>query len=133
MNGLAIVSILWGILIIITRTPVLLAPRITINTYRKISSTNTRIRMMGVVMIVLSLFTILFAQKSAEVIADCYLLFGWIAALVSVFMLLIFPIIFKEILEFSLKLFSRSVTARLIMIVPTAIGIFLFYIGIVVL
>lgn len=133
MNGLAIVSVLWGILIIISRTPILIAPVATINTYRKISSTNTRIRMMGVVMIVLSLFTILFAQKSAEAIADCYLLFGWIAALVSVFMLLIFPIIIKEILEFSLKLFSRSVTARLIMIIPTAIGIFLIYMGIAVL
>jgi hypothetical protein len=133
MNGLAIVSVLWGILIIISRTPFLIAPVATINTYRKISSTNTRIRMMGVVMIVLSLFTILFAQKSAEAIADVYLLFGWIAALVSVFMLLIFPIIIKEILEFSLKLFSRSVTARLIMIIPTAIGIFLIYMGIAVL
>ena len=129
MNGLAIVSILWGILIIITRTPVLLAPRITINTYRKISSTNTRIRMMGVVITVLSLFTILFSQKSATAIADFYLLFGWFAA----FMLLLFPSIFKEILDFSMKIFSRSVTSRLIMIIPTGIGILLIYIGIVVL
>ena len=133
MNGLAIVSILWGILIIITRTPVLLAPRITINTYRKISSTNTRIRMMGVVITVLSLFTILFSQKSATAIADFYLLFGWFAAFISAFMLLLFPSIFKEILDFSMKIFSRSVTSRLIMIIPTGIGILLIYIGIVVL
>ena len=133
MNGLAIVSILWGILIITTRTPVLLAPRVTIDTYQKISSSNTRIRIMGVVITVLCLFTILFAQKSAADIADLYLLFGWFAASISTLILLIFPIIFKEIIDFSLKLFSKSMTARLIMIIPTAIGIFLIYIGFAVL
>ena len=131
MNSLALVSILWGILFIISRAPLLFAPRVTIGIYRRMLSTSARIRIMGIFITALSLVTFISAQNSDLVAAEFFLLFSWILTFFSVFILLIFPAIYKKILDFALNLFSESITSRVMMIIPIGLGVFLIYLGIV--
>ena len=65
MSHLAFVSIVFGVLIIIARGPLLVAPANTLEVYRSLIRSNARVRVLGLCGVLLGLAMIAAASSSA--------------------------------------------------------------------
>jgi hypothetical protein len=73
MSSLALISVIYGILIVVNRLPLVLVPQATTRFYRKLLADDTRIRIMGVLGALLGLAMIISAwrsEQSAALIAE---------------------------------------------------------------
>jgi hypothetical protein len=77
MNGLAVVTILFGVLVIVIRSPLIFAPERTIDFYGRLVATDTRVRLIGVILAVFGLSMIGFAWGSTGTASRFLLGFGW--------------------------------------------------------
>ena len=99
MNGVAAVSIALGIIIIVSRAPLIFAPEATRSIYLKLLATNTRIRIMGLFVGAMGIAMILSARGSPETSALLILAIGYFLVFVMIFPFMIFTSIIKLIAE----------------------------------
>jgi hypothetical protein len=127
MSSLALISVIYGILVVVNRLPLVLAPKATTEFYRKLLVNNTGIRIMGVLGTLLGLAMIISAWRSDQSAALIILVFGWLVALASVGLLLLFTSTYKKISKTFLEL--DPTVHRVFGAVVTGIGFFFIYLG----
>jgi hypothetical protein len=129
MSSLAIISIVFGVFIVAVRTPLIFVPEATVAIYRKLISTNIKIRIMGICLVPLGLAMITIAMDSQQAAAMIIVVFGWIVAFIAVVLCLFFASIYKKIVEEFLVAIDDSSVFLLIGIIGTALGAFFIYLG----
>lgn len=100
MNGLAFVSIIAGIFLVVARVPMIFTPDAMMKFAKMIIANDTRIRSMGGCLLVLSLAMIITAWGSEQTAALVILIFGSFWTLGSILTLLVFPSVYRSIAEF---------------------------------
>ncbi|MBL7177769.1 MAG: hypothetical protein ISS66_18265 [Desulfobacteraceae bacterium] len=131
MDDLAIICIIVGIFLILSRGSLIFAPDAMLRFYRKLLATNFRIRIMGIVFLILPLAMILAARgdhrDGAEIILGLGYLFG--------FVVVVFPIIFTSIYKLIADAFldaTDNVILRGLGAISLGIGIYFIYLGVAV-
>ena len=98
MDSLSIICIGVGILVIVSRAPLIFAPSATLRFYeRLIFSTNARFRVFGVVFATLAM-ALLLSDFREGVLAGLLHTFGWFMATVAL-LSLVFPNIFRRFFQ----------------------------------
>lgn len=131
MNGLALISILIGILFIVIRAPLIFAPETTKAFYLKLVASNTRIRIMSLCLAAVGTAAIMAARGSDQTAALIILILGWLWVLAAVFFLLIFPSLYRRIAEAFLQAMDNLIL-RLLGFFAVLLGAFFIYLGLVV-
>ena len=116
MDSLSIICIGVGILVIISRGPLIFAPSATLRFYdRWLFSTNARCRAVGVVFATLAM-ALLFSDFGEGVLAGWLHTFGWFMAVVAL-LFWVLTNVFRRILQTIFGYIEKSVDERIIRIV----------------
>lgn len=132
MDWVSIVCIVVGILIIVTRGPLLFAPTATLQAYdRLIFATHARLRILGACLAILgaALLTLPFGVGW---LVGFFQVLGWIMAAAAIW-ILIFPDVFRRIGRGVFNFFENSVDdaiLRFFGFVAAVAGVALIYVGI---
>jgi hypothetical protein len=129
VHKLSLVCTLCGLFAILTRGPLIFAPNAALGLMRKFAANNTRVRLLSLFILGCGLVIMFAAWDSEDAIGNLLFVFGIILTVVSM-VLLIFPFIYRIAVEWTSSLDVSVV--RLFGIVGTTIGVFLLYIGLVV-
>ena len=121
MNSLALISIIFGALLVVFRFPLIIAPQGTKGFYAKLIATNTRIRIRGVAGAIFGVLMILIALQSTLTSAFVLFLAGCFITFVSVFLYLIFTSTYKKIADFFFE--SDAVTHRVVAFLIVGMGV----------
>lgn len=135
MDGLAVVSVLFGVVIILLRAPLIFAPERTIEFYRRLVATDTRLRIIGILFAVLALSMIGVAWGSTETAPRVLFFFGWFLAAGAV-VLVGFSPFYRRFAESLLDLMRDGIDPlllRAIGAVAVGVGALFVYLGLVVL
>ena len=132
MDWFSIVFVVGGILIIVTRVPLLFAPNATLRAYdRLIFATNARLRTFGVGLVILGA-ALLALPFGAGRLAGFLHLLGWIMAAASLW-ILIFPDVYRRFGRGVFNFLENSVDdaiLRFFGFVAAVAGVALIYVGI---
>ena len=131
MDGLAGVSIVFGVILIVVRSPLIFAPERTIDFYRRLIATDTRVRIVGVLLAVIGLSMIGLAWGSTETVPRVLFGFGWFLA-VGAAVLLGFSSRWRRMAESFLDLARDGMdplVLRAIGVLAVAIGALFVYLG----
>jgi len=127
MTGLAGVTILLGVLVILVRGPLAVAPDATLRAYRELLATDARVRIMGGCLAALAAAMITLARGSELVEARIVAALGWCMAAVAVFFLLLFPAAYRRLAESLLEAASQAL--RPLGAIGVGIGALLIWLG----
>jgi uncharacterized protein YjeT (DUF2065 family) len=129
MSAVSIVSIIFGIIIIVGRAPLVVAPGATLRLIRRIINNKGTLRIVGIFSAVLGVALVAAAWDVRQSAALILYWLGWLlffAALVE----LIFTAFVQKI---AISIWSmKNSTARILGIVAVVIGAFFIYLGIAV-
>ena len=135
MDGPSILCVVVGILIIVSRGPLLFAPNATIRFYEHlIFSTNTRVRTFGVLVGILAVSLLLLPFEEGG-LAEFLHGFGWLVMAAALGILLL-PHHFRRLLLGVFRFLERSVEDAVLRfggLLAVLIGLSLVYLGIYVL
>ena len=116
MDSLSIICIAVGILVIVSRGPLIFSPSATLRFYdRWLFSTNARCRAVGVMFATLAM-ALLFSDFGEGVLAGLLHTFGWLITTVA-FLFLVLPNFLRRILQTILVYIEKSVDERIMRIV----------------
>ncbi len=127
MNNLAAVSVLLGILMIMVRGPLILAPEATLRVYRKVVDDQRRIRILGTFATILGVAMISSAWGAGQPAAIIISILGWIVVLAGP-LLLISPSFIQSIASLFLDMSVSA--AQVIGVLSVAAGAFFIYLGV---
>ena len=132
MDSLSIICIAVGILVIVSRGPLIFSPSATLRFYdRWLLSTNARFRVYGVVVATLAM-VLLFSDFGEGVLSGWLLAFGWLIATMAL-LFLVLPNFFRQILQTIFGYINKSVDERIMRIVgllSVVFGLALIYVGV---
>ena len=132
MDSLSIICIGVGILVIVSRGPLIFAPSATLRFYdRWLLSTNARFRIFGVVFATLAM-ALLFSDFGEGVLTGLLHTFGWFMATVAL-LFLVLPNVFRRFFQSIFGYINKSVDERIIRIVgllAVVVGFALIYVGV---
>ncbi len=128
MSGLGAVCTILGIFMILSRGPLIVAPEATLRIYRKLLDTTLRIRIMGMVLLILPFSMILAARGDGREGAEIVLGLGYVFGFILVVFLLIFTRIYKLIADALLDALDK-VMLRGLGVLSVGIGTILIYVG----
>jgi uncharacterized protein YjeT (DUF2065 family) len=131
MIGLATVCIVLGLVIIVSRGPLVLAPDATLRVYRQLLATDARVRILGACIVALAVPMILVAQGSDLTTAKVVFVMGWGMACVGVLLLLLFPAAYRRFAESILDAMSQAL--RPVGAIAVGIGVLFIWMGVSVL
>jgi uncharacterized protein YjeT (DUF2065 family) len=132
MSRLALVSIIFGAIIILIRSPTIFIPEASKKFFLKlIFSSNTRIRITGIFAVALGIIMIDVAQGHDNTAALFIKCFGWFLAVGAGSIFLIFTSIFKDIFVNIVENMDE-LTLRIIGVIGVGIGLLFIYLGLVV-
>jgi len=132
MNRLSLISVFIGIFAIVFRAPLIFAPDASMKFLSKIlTSTKTRTRLFGLFILGLGVAMIVAAWGSSLIIGKVILIWGEFVVFMAIVFLLIFPDIYRQIVEFFLNV--DSTVLRLIGILGVGVGVLFLYFGLFVL
>ena len=129
MGDVSFVSILLGTIIILTRGPMIFAPKGTRDFFLKaFFSSHTRIRVIGLLTVGLGILIIYAAQGNNHPVAVIFEYFGWFVAVIAGLIFLVFTSVFKEIAENVLDNMDELIL-RIIGIIAVGMGGLFIYLG----
>lgn len=128
MNAVAIVSIVLGLTIIITRGPLVFAPQKTKNFYLQFFETHQRVRGVGLLMAVVGVVILLALAESTGLLAQILIVFGWILVVGAVAFIAPFPGAAKTVIDRGFGMVNETVL-RVIGALAVAVGVVLVYAG----
>lgn len=132
MNFLAITIIIFGLLIIIVRAPLIVKPQETLDFYKKIINTNNKVRVLGIVIAMLG-FLLIIASWNYNIIAAIILkAFGFIFLFAGSIFLLIFTKYYKNFGLYFLEKINL-LSARILGLFALFLGAYFIYLGIIIL
>lgn len=129
MSHLAIVSIVMGAVLIAIRGPLLIAPEATTELYRQLAATDTRIRVAGILGILLGLWMVLSVSESLGLGAWVFWIWGWFLVVACVLLLLIFVSAYRSFVEATVAWFERSRLLRPLGAFAVVLGVLLIGLG----
>jgi hypothetical protein len=133
MPELAVVSIALGILIVVARGPMVVAPQATLGAYRRVLETDARVRMLGVGLASLGLGLIVFARGSDAGAARFLFVFGWLLAAIAVLFGLILTSFFRRIASSFVNFLDDSIDSAILRItgvIALGVATFFIYLGV---
>jgi uncharacterized protein YjeT (DUF2065 family) len=128
MNRISLVSIILGIFIIVYRSPLIFAPAAVMRFFAdKVTANNIRIRALGLFFLAFGIAMVFAARESGMALGQVFVVWGVLVVFISIVTLVVFPGIYKQIIDF----FSGvdSSVLRSIGVFAVAIGIILIWIG----
>ncbi len=128
MSVLAIAVIVFGLLILVTRGPLVYAPDKTRNRLVGLFDSERKMRMMGIVIAALGAFFIWAADGAIGGWAVAVYLFGILALMISLLLMIPFPGRMQPLATRVWNGFSQT-TLRLIGLTSTVFGAWLIYVG----
>lgn len=128
MNAVAIVSIVFGLLIIVTRGPLIFAPAQMKNVFLKIFQTPQRVRGVGIGMAVLGVAVLLALSESVGTLAVILSVVAWSMLIAALAFMAPFPGAAKSFLDGTINLMSDGFL-RVVGAIAVVIGILLIYAG----
>ena len=129
MNSMGLLSIIVGIIIIALRGPFIFAPKTAMEfSSKKLTSTNNRIRLLGLLVLAFSILLIIIGLKSGIYLEKVIVVFGFIIGIFSIFLFLLFPGNYKQIIDVISNF--DSLALRAIGVLGTAVGVFFIIQGI---
>ncbi|MEE8258102.1 MAG: hypothetical protein V3R20_00275 [Sphingomonadales bacterium] len=128
MSALAIAIIVFGLLILVTRGPLVYAPDQTRNRLVSLFDSERKMRKLGIAIAALGVFFIWAADGAIGGWAVAVYLFGVLALLISLLSMIPFPGRMQPLATRIWKGFSET-TLRLIGITSTVFGAWLIYVG----
>ena len=131
MSGLGAVCTILGLFRILSRGPLIVAPEATLRIYRKLLDTTLRIRIMGMVLLILPFFMILAARGDGREGAEIVLGLGYVFGFILVVVLLIFTRIYKLVADAFLDALDK-VMLRGLGVLSVGAGMILIYVGAIV-
>ncbi len=129
MNTVAIICIVLGILIIVTRGPLIVAPQATVRVYRKILEKPAQVRIMGLALALLALVVVRATANEPGLLAAILNVLGWLILVVGGLMLTLFPNVAQSIVYRVLDALSDTLL-RGAGLVAVGLGLFLIYLGV---
>ena len=129
MSTVSLMSIIFGILIIVGRAPLIFAPGATLRLIRRIINNKGTLRMVGIFTAVLGLAMIASAWGADELAALIIAWLGWLIVCAAVVELIFTS--FIQRIAISIWSMSNS-TARILGLFSVVVGAFFVYLGIVV-
>jgi len=127
MSGLAVVSVIAGIFLVVARAPMIFTPDGMVKFAKMMIAKDSRIRWMGSCLLVLSFSMIINAWGSEQTAALVILIFGIIWTLGSILALLIFPSAYRAIAEFFLEM--DALVLRVTGVLGAGLGILFICLG----
>jgi len=132
VDNLALVSIVFGAIIVLTRGPMIFVPDASKKFFLSlIFSSNTRIRIMGIFIVALGMIMINVARGYDLTAALIIKYFGWYLVVGAFSLLLIFTPLYKEI-AFNIIVNLDGLILRIIGVFSVGLGAVFIYIGLVV-
>ena len=129
MSTVSLMSIIFGILIIVGRAPLIFAPGATLRLIRRIINNKGRLRIVGIFTAVLGLAMIASAWGADELAALIIAWLGWLIVCAAV-VELIFTAFVQRI---AISIWSmNNWTARILGLFSVVVGAFFLYLGLVV-
>jgi uncharacterized protein YjeT (DUF2065 family) len=129
MSALAIVTTVWGVLIVLTRGPLIFAPQATLGMYRKLLETDARIRVLGACVVALGVALAVSARGVDQTAAQVLFAIACLMALGAAIFLLLFPSAYRELAYTFLAAVEDPTTLRAIGVLGVGIGAILIYLG----
>ena len=129
MSAISVMSIIFGIVIIVTRAPLIFAPDAALRLIKRIISDKSTLRIVGIITAVLGLALIASAWNADQTIALILYWLGWL-----IFCAALAELIFTAFVQrIAISIWSmRNSTARILGLVAVVIGAFFIYLGIAV-
>jgi hypothetical protein len=127
---LAIVSIVLGVLVVVVRGPLLVAPATTIEIYREILATDVRIRVAGICGTLIGLWTVLSVSGALGLGSWIFWVWGWIMVVGCALFLLVFVSAYRAFAETVIDLWDSSAFSRPLGAIAAALGALLIYLGV---
>ena len=131
MDSLSTICIAVGILVIVGRGPLIVAPTATLRFYRWLLSTKARLRVFGVVVATLSI-ALLFSDFGEGVLAGLLHTFGWFMAAVALLFLPL-PNVLRRFIQSIFGYIEESVDdgiVRIVGLLAVVFGFALIYVGV---
>jgi uncharacterized protein YjeT (DUF2065 family) len=128
MSGIAIICIVFGVIAIIIRGPLVFAPEATKRVYRRVFSSRSALRIIGVIMILLGLAMVMVSRESSQDVAIIISLFGWLIMALAGPLTIVATSFVQRIAMASLDRISNTV-ARIFGIIAVVIGGLIVYLG----
>ena len=127
MNRLALVSVVLGVLIILLRGPMIFAPEVVIERFKKLIITDARLRILGVILTLFGVVLIVSAWGVDHGAAYAVLVMGCLLAFAAFLLQVIFPSLYRQIADivftFNLLFF------RVVGVIGVALGLLFLYFG----
>ena len=129
MSTVSLMSIIFGILIIVGRAPLIFAPGATLRLIRRIINNKGTLRMVGIFTAVLGLAMIASAWGADELAALIIAWLGWLIICAAVAEL----ILTSFVQRIAISIWNmKNATARILGLFSVVVGAFFVYLGIVV-
>ena len=130
MSQLAIVCIVLGMVFIIVRGPLLVAPTTTLRLYRKLVETDARLRITGVVVASIGLAMLTSASESGHAAAVIFWIWGWFLLALSLPFGVLSVALFRWVFEVFLDIMDNSDLPRIVGVLNLGFGALLIYPGV---
>ena len=130
MSALAWVVVGFGVLIIVTRAPLIFAPVATLAFYRKLLESLPSVRVLGVGLMGLGAALVASSEGSEGSARSLAQTLGWGIASVSLLFLIILPNLYRAVAEMVIDLIAD--VARPLGVLAVAMGLGLIWLGIAV-
>jgi uncharacterized protein YjeT (DUF2065 family) len=129
MSAVSVMSIIFGIIIIVGRAPLVVAPEATLRLVRRIINNKGSLRIVGIFSAVLGMALIASAWGADQIIALILYWLGWL-----IFCAALAELIFTAFVQrIAISIWSmKNSTARILGLVAVIIGAFFIYLGIAV-
>lgn len=128
MNALAIVVIAFGLMVIVSRAPLIVAPGAVRDFYMDLIGTNGRMRWFGVAVFALGAGFVWAASGEPGVLADVFYIAGLLVILLALIAVIPFPAFSHKLATKVWSAFSEPVL-RVIGVLAVLFGIALVYLG----
>ena len=132
MSAVGIASIALGIFVVCGRGPLLVAPAATLRWFNSVIETNSRIRVLGIVVLLVGAGMILAGATEGSTLASILTIWGWAMVALGTLALMIFPGAYREFASAFLPAKEEESLPgwRLMGGLGTIVGLMLIYFGV---
>ncbi len=130
MSTLSIITIFIGSLIIVVRAPMIVFPNRTIEVYKKLTATDSRIRSMGLAAICLAVAAIYLSYNSVYPAARIILFWGYIAGTLTFLFGIVCTSRYREFIVCFVEISENRTLLRFFSAGAVLFGCFLVYLGV---
>ena len=132
MSAVGVASIAMGILILCARGPFLVAPVAALRFTESLIETNTRIRILGGIVLPLGVLMVWAGTAEHSILARVLVIWGWANAGIGLLALLLFPDLYRVLVTAFLPVTRQESFAgwRFIGFIGVAIGVLMIYGGV---